>query len=263
MSHLILKLDSFSIWRRVRLRWGLAMAMLVAAVPGLPTAAAAAEAVYTVKAKDTLTSIARQHGVPVAVLAKRNGLNLKEVIYVGQRLKIPDTAAQSSQASPRLPTAVQQSITAAPVKPRRWKYIVIHHAAVDRGTAQALDRYHREQRHMENGLAYHFVIGNGNGMRDGEIAVGNRWRRQLDGGHLHSPAQNHEAIGICLIGNFDQTSPTKSQMQSLEALIRALMRRCHLSVTAVKTHQQINVVSTRCPGRHFPLRELLARLKKP
>lgn len=230
---------------------------------GLSLRAAGAELTYTVKSKDTLTSIARRHGISVAVLAKRNGLNPKEVIYVGQRLKIPDNTPPAQPTSPNLPAAIQQSLTAAPVKAGRWKYIVIHHAAVDRGTAQALDRYHREQRHMENGLAYHFVIGNGNGMRDGEIAVGNRWRKQLDGGHLHSAAQNHVAVGICLIGNFDQKAPTKNQMQSLEALVRALMRRCNLPATAVKTHQQINVVATRCPGKYFPTRDFLARLKTP
>ncbi len=116
---------------------------------------------------------------------------------------------------------------------------------------------------MENGLAYHFLIGNGNGLGDGVIAVGNRWKKQLDGGHLHSAAQNRTAIGICLIGNFDQDQPTKKQMQSLEALTRAVMKRCQLTVSAVKTHQQINVVSTRCPGRHFPTRDFLDRLKQP
>jgi len=64
---------------------------------------------------------------------------------------------------------------------------------------------------MENGLAYDFVIGNGNGMRDGEIAVGRRWIRQLDGGHLASEEQNKVAIGICLVGNFDKHQPTRGQ----------------------------------------------------
>ena len=123
-----------------------------------------------------------------------------------------------------------------------------------------MDRYHREKRHMEHGLAYHFVVGNAHGMRDGQIAVGQRWRRQLDGGHLRSEAQNKISIGICLVGNFDKRKPTTKQMQSLNALVEALLKRCKLSPSAVKTHQQINTVKTLCPGRNFPTKSFLQGL---
>ncbi len=231
----------------------------------LPLTAAARETAYVVRSKDTLTDIARRHGLSVAALSARNNIGRNETIYVGQRLTIPasTTTNPPKRSTPQLNAAVQKSIMAAPVKARRWRHIVIHHAAVDEGTLQALDRYHREERHMENGLAYHFLIGNGNGLGDGVIGVGNRWKKQLDGGHLHSATQNQTALGICLIGNFDQDRPTEKQLQSLEALTRALMKRCQLSASAVKTHQQINVVSTRCPGKYFPTRDFLNRLKQP
>jgi hypothetical protein len=114
---------------------------------------------------------------------------------------------------------------------------------------------------MENGMAYHFLIGNGNGMGDAEIAVGHRWQEQLDGGHLASDAQNKVAIGICLVGNFDQKKPTDKQMRSLKDLIRALMKRCDLPTSAVRTHRQINIVSTRCPGTRFPAKAFLRSLQ--
>jgi N-acetyl-anhydromuramyl-L-alanine amidase AmpD len=229
------------------------------------TAASARESIYVVKSKDTLSDIARQHGISVATLSARNNLSRQENIHVGQRLTIPapTTTKPATRSPTQPPSSIQQSITSAPVKAGRWRYIVIHHTAVDEGTMRGLDRYHREERHMENGLAYHFLIGNGNGLGDGVIGVGNRWKKQLDGGHLHSAAQNQMAIGICLIGNFDQHKPTEKQLQSLEALTRALMKRCQLSASAVKTHQQINVVSTRCPGKYFPTRDFLNRLKQP
>jgi hypothetical protein len=119
------------------------------------------------------------------------------------------------------------------------------------GTARGMDRYHREQRHMENGLAYHFVVGNGRGMKDGEIVIGHRWTRQLPGGHLASESLNARSLGICLVGNFDRDHPTKRQMESLNELTEYLMKRCGLSRSAVKTHQQINPIGTRCPGRLF------------
>lgn len=215
------------------------------------------ERAYVVKRNDTLSGLARRNGISMAELAKRNGLSSDEHLSIGQRLVIPSKSARR----PALDQSIQKSLDAAHVEPGRWRYIVLHHSGVDEGTVKSMDRYHREERHMENGLAYHFVIGNGHGMRDGEIAVGDRWRKQLDGGHLHSLEQNKISIGICLVGNFDKHKPTTKQMQSVQDLTEALMKRCKLSINAVKTHRQINTVKTRCPGRFFPIKTLLKRLK--
>jgi N-acetyl-anhydromuramyl-L-alanine amidase AmpD len=100
-------------------------------------------------------------------------------------------------------------------------------------------------------------------MGDGEIAVCRRWTGQLDGGHLASNGQNQVALGICLVGNFDKHPPSSRQMESLRILVEALMARCQLTPRAVKTHQQINIVHTRCPGSKFPIQSLLNSLPSP
>ena len=171
-------------------------------------------------------------------------------------LPSPTEAPAQNVARATLPRSIQRAIDKAPVRPGRWQYIVIHHSGVDTGTVKAMDQYHREVRHMENGLAYDFVIGNGSGMGDGEIAVGRRWTQQLDGGHLASEAQNKVAIGICLVGNFDKHNPSARELDSLRALVEALMVRCQLTPGAVKTHQQINIAHAlsrgEIPHRLFP-----------
>ena len=55
---------------------------------------------------------------------------------------------------------------------------------------------------MQNGLAYHFVIGNGTDTQDGQIEMGSRWLKQLQGGHVKNHYINEVGIGICLVGNF-------------------------------------------------------------
>ncbi len=230
---------------------------------GVALVARGEDRTYVVKPSDTLYGLAQQHGLTVSQLASRNGISRDTHLYVGQRLIIPDLAPAAVPAPSALGATVQRAVTRAPVSPGRWKYIVIHHSGTDAGNFKSLDRYHREERHMENGLAYHFLIGNGNGMGDGEIAVGNRWTEQLDGGHLRSEEQNKIALGICLIGNFEHHLPTAKQMRSLEQLTRALMQRCKLGASAVRTHQQINIVRTECPGEKFPTRSFLAKLKTP
>ena len=245
---------------------------LVAWAVVVPVASLAADESYTVKRGDSLYSISRSHGISSSVIAERNGLSPTAHIYAGQRLTIPVKTAARPTAPPAeaqkparaaLPRSIQRAIDKAPVRSGRWQCIVIHHSGVDTGTVKAMDKYHREVRHMENGLAYDFVIGNGSGMGDGEIAVGRRWTKQLDGGHLASEAQNKIAIGICLVGNFDERRPTRKELESLRALVRALMVRCNLTPRAVKTHQQINAVPTRCPGAKFPASDFLGSLRSP
>lgn len=240
--------------------------LILAGLLGLP--AWAGELTYVVQRSDTLYGIARKHGVSVAQLAERNGLGKNHHVKIGQRLMVPSsrpaakTPPAPAPASSSLPESVSDAIRFAPVSKGRWKHIVIHHSGVSEGTVKGMDRYHREQRHMENGLAYHFVIGNGNGMRDGEIAVGQRWRQQLDGGHLRSESQNRTALGICLVGDFDKRGPSERQMKSLNGLVKALMKRANLSTSAVKTHRQINIIGTKCPGAKFPTKSFVAGLKK-
>jgi len=146
------------------------------------------------------------------------------------------------------------------IHPRRWEYIIIHHSATPCGNAQMFDRYHREQKHW-NGLAYHFVIGNGNGSGDGEIEVGERWIKQMAGAHCDRPEINDVAIGICLVGNFMETVPTRRQMDSLVKLIKRLQRDYGIPTRNIFLHREINRKDTLCPGKNFPLEELMARLQ--
>jgi LysM repeat protein len=242
-----IQLNRAALWLTV---WAMAASMSLAA-----------DTAYTVRRGDTLYGIARNHGLAPAALAERNGLSKSYHIYAGQRLVIPIETDTSPPLASALPVEIQVSIETASLRIGRWKRIVIHHSGVDTGTMKGMDRYHRDVRHMENGLAYHFVIGNGNGMGDGEIGVGSRWAKQLDGGHLASESQNKASLGVCLVGNFDKGKPTPEQMRRLTALVHALLERCQLPPSAVRTHQQVNVVYTRCPGRYFPTRSWLKSLK--
>jgi murein DD-endopeptidase MepM/ murein hydrolase activator NlpD len=252
--------------RSIRFCFRYAALCLVTMGMAVQVTAAPVEKVYTVRRGDTLYGIARNNQISPGQLAERNRLSRNYYVYTGQRLVIPSrsSATDSSLKTnpvPELPCSVKAAIDQAAVKPDRWKHIVIHHSGVDTGTVKGMDRFHRDVRHMKNGLAYHFVIGNGSGMNDGEIAVGTRWTKQLDGGHLASASQNKISLGICLVGNFEKHKPTVRQLDALRTLVRALMARCQLSLRTVTTHRQIHARHTRCPGRHFPTQQFLDSLK--
>lgn len=225
---------------------------------------------------DSLASIAKRYRCSIADLRAHNELTDPDRIIVGQTLRIPIAAgsgrpptagsATSSPAptsGPRLPATVQTAIDGTVTRPGTWQHLVIHHSATNEGSGKGMDRYHREERHMENGLAYHFVIGNGRGMGDGEIYVGARWTKQLPGGHLAIEALNQISLGICLVGDFEKRAPTRKQLDSLEALLRALRQKTGVPLSAVTSHRRIHPNHTKCPGRHFPLEAFVERLKRP
>jgi hypothetical protein len=163
-----------------------------------------------------------------------------------------------------LPKSVRQEIDRAPVQKHRWRYIVIHNSGTRQGSAKAFEYYHLHVRKMPNGLAYPFVIGNGSSSGDGEIEIGNRWRRQVNGGHVHSDYLNNIALGICLVGDFNRDKPTKRQIEALEELTRYLRMRVgkiDRQFAIVKAHREINPPRwpTDCPGDDFPYRWLHAK----
>jgi len=161
-----------------------------------------------------------------------------------------------------LTPAVRKAIDRAQVQRGRWKYIILHNSGTRQGNARIFDVYHRRVRKMQNGLAYHFVIGNGSSSGNGEIEIGSRWTRQINGGHVASDYLNNIALGICLVGDLNRDLPTKDQLGALEELttyLRGRVGRIKGRQAIVKGHKEINPKPTDCPGDRFDLRWLRKR----
>lgn len=142
---------------------------------------------------------------------------------------------------------------------RPWRYIVLHHSATEAGSIESIDADHRTRKdasgHPWRGIGYHFVVGNGHGMNDGQVKPTFRWAEQSTGAHAGEARYNEEGIGICLIGNFQAEPPTERQMESLSQLVSELQGRWQISDERVVTHGQIK--ATACPGK-----QLLPALKR-
>ena len=163
-----------------------------------------------------------------------------------------------------LTQGVRNAIDRAPVKRGRWQYVIVHNSATRQGNARIFANYHKNVRKMQNGLAYHFVIGNGTSSGDGEIEIGPRWTRQINGGHVASDYLNNIGIGICFVGDFDRDVPTRAQLAALEELIDYLRRRVGRTKgrpLIVKAHREINPRPTTCPGKRFPYRWMHQRFR--
>ena len=145
----------------------------------------------------------------------------------------------------------------------RWSGIVVHHLGEPFGTAESVHRQHLSWDYQ--GLGYHFLIGNGNGLSDGEVHVGYRWIEQFPGAHVVGDAgteHNARSIGICLIGNGDRQPFTDRQIKHLTRLVQRLQQELGLGPEQVHLHRHLTDRVT-SPGRLFPEAQFRASLLDP
>jgi hypothetical protein len=175
----------------------------------------------------------------------------------------------SSSYKPYKPQSSYQSSSGLPygwvpshASERRWTAIVVHNSATDSGNMATIDAAHRAK--GWDGVGYDFVIGNGSGSSNGQIEPTFRWTGQKTGAHCKTPSNwaNESTIGICLIGNFNNTRPTSAQMAALNKLVKFLMKRYGITASKVYGHKEVpgHSTATDCPGRYFSMSAFRAGL---
>lgn len=196
---------------------------------------------------ETVWRISKTYGVSVQSIVEANHLKSAKSISVGQKLLIPKAA----EIRPIIPV----------YNVKRWDYIVIHHSATGEGSALTIDQLHH-RRGFDNGLGYHFLIDNGTkGKLEGQIEVGPRWIKQMDGAHANAAGMNEHGIGICMIGNFSEHYVSERQLKSLVFLTDALRRHYRIPLERVIRHRDVPGKNTECPGNYFPWNEFKRRLR--
>jgi hypothetical protein len=195
--------------------------------------------------------------IPVAVGAVCLALGIA-LGWTVSHLSAPRSRAPSEADMERL-CAVNPGVRA-----RAWTHIVLHHSADAVGDAAAFDKDHRRRRGWKRGLGYDFVIGNGTLSDDGQVEVGDRWRRQIDGAHCLAGGMNRKAVGICFVGNFETgRGPSHRQLLSGMALIRHLAERFSIPPENVLGHGQVEGSNTACPGENFQINLFRAAASSP
>lgn len=77
----------------------------------------------------------------------------------------------------------------------------------------------------------------------------------LQGAHVKD--QNPGNIGVMVMGNFEQQTPTPQAITALETFLAALMRQHRIGSRSVFTHREL--AATACPGRNLQTRMVQAR----
>lgn len=188
-------------------------------------------------------------------------LNRQRVI-----VEVPETdsvlaASMPTTVSPLLPApqlavehAAHSTFTPPDAPARDWRHLVLHHSGTPVGSVESIDEEHRGRVDDEGrpwrGIGYHFVIGNGRGMPDGEVQATFRWRQQLAGAHAGKREYNEAGIGICLIGDFESQPPSEKQLAACQRLVAELCHEYAMSPESVIRHSDVK--PTECPGQQFP-----------
>jgi len=134
---------------------------------------------------------------------------------------------------------------------RKIKRIIVHHSESEGGDVDFL-RYCHVHDNKWKDVGYHYVITNGKkhgdwkaGM-DGMIQEG----RPVEMVGAHAKGANSDSIGICVIGDFEETKPTYKQIASLSSLLIELCVKHNINPFGnILGHRDVN--NTTCPGRYL------------
>lgn len=136
---------------------------------------------------------------------------------------------------------------------------MIHHSLTkDSGAVSwgAIRRYHMDLNgeYKMRDIGYHYgveLIGERH-----EILAG---RSLLEtGAHCYQQGMNSQAIGICLVGNFDEEVPCEGLLHQAARLVKMLMEIFKIPVENVVAHRDYAPKS--CPGKLLDMEKFMARV---
>ena len=146
--------------------------------------------------------------------------------------------------------------------------IVVHHSASPCGDRDIMDSWHRV--HGWSGIAFHRVILNGCCAGKGEYLPGcdgavqqgrpddrpGAHVKPSSGGPPLGRGWNRHSLGICLIGDLDESEPTARQWASLVDTCTRICE-CHgLPASRIYGHREAAPGSTDCPGENLDMDRL-------
>ena len=142
--------------------------------------------------------------------------------------------------------------TATPIDPNRWDEIIIEDSGQPHGSVETLSL--EAQADGKQGLPEHFLIGNGNGMGDGDLHMSYRWNTQMSatGNNPADSASESRAIRICVVGNVRNRPFTDRQLERLAALVAGLQEEFRIPSSRIRFAGPL--LDAESGGEHFDQR---------
>lgn len=137
---------------------------------------------------------------------------------------------------------------------KQWQRVVLHGTGSNQGTSRLLQRYHTDVQGVPEGMAWHFIIGNGHGTHDGSIEATDGWKRGIPAASGRDPGTRYTSISVCLAGDFQAYGPTEAQLEALNELMDYLGIK--LGDIHLGGHEDARGGMASCLGAKFPLEEI-------
>lgn len=122
--------------------------------------------------------------------------------------------------------------------------LVVHHSASNRKTTtkRNINQWHKDQGYTQ--IGYHKVIEGAGEIKDGrpESILG-----------AHAKGANLNSLGLCVVGNFEEESPTSEQISSIVKVLSKWCKDHDLDETNIYGHHNVpgGTTATKCPGKHL------------
>ncbi len=121
-----------------------------------------------------------------------------------------------------------------PVPLRGWDRIVVIDTGTPFASVDTLDVRAKELGEP-SGIGYHFVIGNGRNLTDGQIRPCPRWRAQKAASAAYGDdLANDGTLVICVVGDTKRTRVTDDQFHSVSELVGKLASRFNIPSARVE-----------------------------
>lgn len=130
---------------------------------------------------------------------------------------------------------------------QKTERIILHHADSSSCTVEDIDRWHKQNGWCK--IGYHFFID-----KQGNIYRG----REENAVGAHAYGANYDSIGICAEGKYMQEYMPDVQKEAFVELIKYLKEKYNVSI--VQGHRDVG--NTTCPGKNFPLSEIIDLVKE-
>ena len=141
-----------------------------------------------------------------------------------------------------------------PVDATNWSSIVIQHLGEPAASIKSIQRSHLSG--GLDGIGFHFIIGNGNGLGDGVVHGSERWLNQARAARpIYVAPENWDenVITICLIGNGNRRPFTERQVLHLSRLVQRLQNELSIESNDVYLASDLLASSKMppSPGKFF------------
>lgn len=133
------------------------------------------------------------------------------------------------------------------------RQIIVHCSATAGGTPEAFANHHITSPKLQYpGIGYHYCIA-----KDGTVYK----TQNATTISYQAKGANTHGLGVCMVGNFDVTTPTPQQWQSLWDLLKELCRAYKVTAENVIGHREVPGTHKSCPGHRVDMDMIRERLK--